>query len=101
MTTSTGGEAVVATLEALGVTHVFGIVSVHNIPIIDAVGRLDQLTYHRVDPALSDWLALGNPLNPDRKPLNRDQIGQSQLTRDRAKPLDDFFVQRNPVRAPL
>jgi acetolactate synthase-1/2/3 large subunit len=43
MTTSTGGEAVVATLEAFGVTHVFGIVSIHNIPIIDAVGRSDPV----------------------------------------------------------
>ncbi|MBI5088211.1 MAG: thiamine pyrophosphate-binding protein, partial [Actinobacteria bacterium] len=35
----TGGEAVVAALEALGVQHVFGIVSVHNLPIVDALGR--------------------------------------------------------------
>ncbi|MFN0026824.1 MAG: thiamine pyrophosphate-binding protein [Acidimicrobiales bacterium] len=32
-----GGEAVAATLAALGVTHVFGIVSVHNLPIYDAL----------------------------------------------------------------
>ena len=35
----TGGEAVVAALRALGVEHVFGIVSVHNIPIYDAIAR--------------------------------------------------------------
>ena len=37
--TMTGGEAIVATLEALGVRHVFGIVSVHNLPIVDAISR--------------------------------------------------------------
>ena len=36
---TTGGQAVVAALEALGVEHVFGIVSVHNIPIYDAILR--------------------------------------------------------------
>jgi acetolactate synthase-1/2/3 large subunit len=35
----TGGEAVVAALKAIGVEHVFGIVSVHNIPIYDAILR--------------------------------------------------------------
>ncbi|GBD24036.1 Acetolactate synthase isozyme 2 large subunit [bacterium HR29] len=39
MTERTGGEAVVAALRALGVTRVFGIVSVHNIPIFDAILR--------------------------------------------------------------
>ena len=29
----TGGEAVVCALETLGVRHVFGVVSVHNLPI--------------------------------------------------------------------
>lgn len=32
-----GGEAVAQTLAALGVEHVFGIVSVHNLPVYDAV----------------------------------------------------------------
>jgi acetolactate synthase I/II/III large subunit len=36
---TTGGDAVVAALEALGVEHVFGIVSVHNLPIVDAIER--------------------------------------------------------------
>jgi len=36
---ATGGDAVVAALEALGVEHVFGIVSVHNLPIVDALER--------------------------------------------------------------
>jgi acetolactate synthase-1/2/3 large subunit len=35
----TGGEAVAAALETLGVRHVFGIVSVHNLPIYDAIAR--------------------------------------------------------------
>ncbi len=35
----TGGEAVYEALRALGVEHVFGIVSVHNIPIYDAILR--------------------------------------------------------------
>lgn len=33
----TGGQAVVATLQALGVDAVFGIPSVHNLPIVDAL----------------------------------------------------------------
>ena len=40
----TGGEAVVAALEALGVRHVFGIVSVHNLPIYDAIARRGTIT---------------------------------------------------------
>jgi acetolactate synthase-1/2/3 large subunit len=39
MKTMTGGQAVVEALKALGVRHVFGIVSVHNIPIYDAILR--------------------------------------------------------------
>jgi acetolactate synthase-1/2/3 large subunit len=41
MATMTGGEALVAALEALGVEHVFGIVSVHNLPTVDALARSD------------------------------------------------------------
>ena len=40
----TGGEAVAAALEALGVRHVFGIVSVHNLPIYDAIARRGAIT---------------------------------------------------------
>jgi len=40
----TGGEAVAAALEALGVRHVFGIVSVHNLPIYDAIARRGTIT---------------------------------------------------------
>ena len=43
MTAMTGGEAAVAALEALEVDTVFGIVSVHNIPILDAVSRSDRI----------------------------------------------------------
>ena len=39
----TGGEAVVAALEALDVRHVFGIVSVHNLPIVDAIERSESV----------------------------------------------------------
>ncbi|HMO94667.1 MAG TPA: thiamine pyrophosphate-binding protein [Tepidiformaceae bacterium] len=35
----TGGEAVYESLKAMSVEHVFGIVSVHNIPIYDAIHR--------------------------------------------------------------
>ncbi len=40
----TGGEAVYEALLALGVEHVFGIVSVHNIPIYDAILRGGGIT---------------------------------------------------------
>jgi acetolactate synthase I/II/III large subunit len=40
----TGGEAVVSALETLGVRHVFGIVSVHNLPIYDAIARRGTIT---------------------------------------------------------
>jgi acetolactate synthase-1/2/3 large subunit len=40
----TGGEAVAAALETLGVQHVFGIVSVHNLPIYDAIARRGTIT---------------------------------------------------------
>ncbi len=40
----TGGDAIYETLKALGVEHVFGIVSVHNIPIYDAIGRGGGIT---------------------------------------------------------
>ena len=39
----TGGEAAVRALEALGVRHVFGIVSVHNLPLFDAVRGSDRI----------------------------------------------------------
>lgn len=44
MTQMTGGEAAYHALRALGVEHVFGIVSVHNIPIYDAILRLGGIT---------------------------------------------------------
>ena len=40
----TGGEAVASALETLGVRHVFGIVSVHNLPIYDAIARRGTIT---------------------------------------------------------
>ncbi len=40
----TGGEAVACALEALGVRHVFGIVSVHNLPVYDAITRRGTIT---------------------------------------------------------
>ena len=44
VTQMTGGEAVVAALKQLGVSHVFGIVSVHNLPIYDAIERDGTIT---------------------------------------------------------
>ena len=52
-----GGEAVAKTLAALGVKHVFGIVSVHNLPIYEAITRLSstgELAGARSDGAQSD-----------------------------------------------
>lgn len=43
MQQGTGGEVVVDALAALGVEHVFGIVSVHNLPIYDALARDDRI----------------------------------------------------------
>ena len=45
MTTMTGGEAAVRALEALGVDTVFGIVSVHNVPTLDAIGRSPSIEF--------------------------------------------------------
>ncbi len=39
----TGGELAVRTLSAAGVDLVFGIVSVHNVPIYDAMSRLGSV----------------------------------------------------------
>jgi acetolactate synthase-1/2/3 large subunit len=39
MAEQTGGDAIVAMLAELGVRHAFGIVSVHNLPIFDALAR--------------------------------------------------------------
>jgi acetolactate synthase I/II/III large subunit len=44
MTVMTGGEAAVAALRALGVEHVFAIVSVHNLPTLDAITRDPDIT---------------------------------------------------------
>ena len=43
MTTKTGAEVVAETLKNAGVRHVFGIVSIHNMPIVDAIERLDGI----------------------------------------------------------
>lgn len=43
MTQMTGGEVVAATIAALGIRHVFGIVSVHNLPIYDAMSLRDDI----------------------------------------------------------
>ena len=39
-----GGEAAYQALLKLGVTHVFGIPSVHNIPVFDAIGQGGAIT---------------------------------------------------------
>lgn len=38
----TGADLIAAALAQLGVKHVFGIVSIHNMPILDAINRLGQ-----------------------------------------------------------
>ena len=43
MTTMTGGAAAARTLEAMGVTKVFAIVSVHNLPIYEALAHSDAV----------------------------------------------------------
>jgi acetolactate synthase-1/2/3 large subunit len=43
MSEQTGGEAVVEVLRAIGMRHVFGIVSVHNLPIFDAIGQAPDI----------------------------------------------------------
>ena len=43
MSTRTGAEIVAETLKKAGVRQVFGIVSIHNMPIVDAIGRLDGI----------------------------------------------------------
>lgn len=42
--TWTGGDTIVHTLAALGVTHVFGVASIHNLPIYDALARHGTIT---------------------------------------------------------
>jgi acetolactate synthase-1/2/3 large subunit len=44
MTEMTGGEAACAALVKLGVKHVFGIPSVHNLPVLDAIHRSGEIT---------------------------------------------------------
>ena len=44
MTTQTGGECAYEALLKLGVKHVFGIPSVHNLPIFDAILRGGKIT---------------------------------------------------------
>ncbi len=41
----TGGQAAAAALEAAGVEVVFGIVSVHNVPILDAIARSGSIRF--------------------------------------------------------
>lgn len=41
----TGGESVYWALRDLGVTHVFGISSIHNIPIFEAIDRLGHIVH--------------------------------------------------------
>ena len=44
MTTTTGADLAYQALRALDVEHVFGLVSVHNIPIYDAILRQGGIT---------------------------------------------------------
>lgn len=45
MSRMTGGEAAVAALEALGVDTVFGIVSIHNVPTLDAIAQSSAIDF--------------------------------------------------------
>ncbi|WP_420624842.1 thiamine pyrophosphate-binding protein [Candidatus Poriferisodalis sp.] len=48
MSEMTGGEAVAATLARLGVRHMFGIVSVHNLPMYEALSVRDDIEVVKV-----------------------------------------------------
>ena len=41
----TTGDAVAVVLEQLGVTAAFGVISIHNMPILDAIGRRDRIRF--------------------------------------------------------
>ncbi|GGX45227.1 thiamine pyrophosphate-binding protein [Saccharospirillum salsuginis] len=45
MSTITVGEAIARTLEAYAVTAVYGVISIHNLPIADALGRRDRIRF--------------------------------------------------------
>ncbi|MCG6656779.1 thiamine pyrophosphate-binding protein [Halomonas campisalis] len=45
MSTITVGEAIARTLEAYAVSAVYGVISIHNLPIADAVGRRDKIRF--------------------------------------------------------
>ena len=42
---STAGEVIVALLEHWGVTHAFGVISIHNMPILDPMGERGAIRY--------------------------------------------------------
>lgn len=43
--TSNVGELIAAYLEACGVTHAYGVISIHNMPILDAFGRRGKIRF--------------------------------------------------------
>ncbi|MGM0987333.1 MAG: thiamine pyrophosphate-binding protein [Pseudomonadota bacterium] len=45
MTTMTVGDAVARTLEAYAVSAVYGVISIHNLPIADAIGQRGQVRF--------------------------------------------------------
>ncbi|MEX1056657.1 MAG: thiamine pyrophosphate-binding protein, partial [Natronospirillum sp.] len=45
MSTITVGEAIARTLEAYSVSAVYGVISIHNLPIADALGRRDRIRF--------------------------------------------------------
>ncbi|WP_010626120.1 thiamine pyrophosphate-binding protein [Halomonas sp. KM-1] len=45
MSTITVGEAIARTLEAYAVSAVYGVISIHNLPIADAIGRRDKIRF--------------------------------------------------------
>lgn len=51
------GEAIARVLEAHQVDSIYGVISIHNLPIADAVGRREKcvLSQHAVRLAQSPW----------------------------------------------
>ncbi len=45
MSTITVGEAIARTLEAYEVSAVYGVISIHNLPVADAIGRRDKIRF--------------------------------------------------------
>ncbi len=82
MARASGGELVVETLKAAGVDTVFGIVSVHNIPIYDTIERLGGI---RPVPVRQErrrsWPPTATRGRPARSALRSSPRGRASPTR--------------------